>query len=367
MSFKLPNNQFKTIFFGSSDYCLPICEKLKEETSLLATVTKSDKPIGRKQILTPSAVKQFSLNNKITCFTPKDKNDLIDLSVKLKDHKPDYYIVADFGMIIPYQCIDYSNNRYINIHFSKLPESRGASPVQFTILKGDKSAWITYMLMDKGMDTGDILYQEEVSLSGNETTKDLYTKLFNIASRTLPDVLKKYTNKSIIPIPQDNSLASYTKLLEKEDGYIPWEIILSVLTNKQLTEEKIKEFSLFNNFIDKFQNSKSQIQINPDQIGVKSKILNLNDQITGFIERMIRALTPWPGAWTILEVGSKKLEVSKKRLKILKVHVEEKISSTIDHRPSTIKFVPDLVQLEGKGPVSWKQFLEAFPEILKTP
>ena len=228
-------------------------------------------------------------------FTGKDLNNL----------KPDLAIVSDYGLIIPKEIFTIPRHQTLNIHFSKLPKFRGPSPVQYTILNGEKSAWITIILMDEGMDTGDIVFQKEVSSINtqqltidNETTESLYRKLFKIAAMELSQVIHDYTNNKLKPLRQLNSAATYTKSFTRQDGFI----------SHQALDKAIK--------------GKGAIKM----------------------ERMFRALSPWPGVWTIINIPQPK------RLKLLKSHIENN------------RLVLDEVQLEGKKPVSWKQFIEGYPD-----
>ncbi len=230
----------------------------------------------------------------------------------------DLAIVADYGLIIPKEIFEIPKYKTLNIHFSKLPKYRGPSPVQYTILNGDRSAWISYILISEKMDTGDILLQEEFPLTGKETTGDLYQKLFVIASQKLPEVINNYVSDKITPKKQDDKMATYTKLLTRDDGFIPFPILKEAI------------------------NGKTPIQI----------------------ERALRAFSPWPGLYTNVTIkqfnnlpAGKAGETISKRLKILKLHLDQ---TTKDQRPTT-RIIIDLVQLEGKKPVSWKQFLEGYP------
>ena len=210
----------RIIFFGSSQYCLPILNVLINNFNLKGIITASDKQVGRKQILSPSPVKQFALSHNLQYFTPSDKNQLLTLYNKLNSLNIDLFVVADYGMIIPEKIFSLPRHKTINIHFSRLPEYRGPSPVQYTILNGEKSAWISFMLMAKDLDTGDILKQIEFSLQGNETSGSLYTDLFNIAADNLVGVINDYIKGELKPIPQDHTKATFTKMFNKEDGYI---------------------------------------------------------------------------------------------------------------------------------------------------
>lgn len=279
----------KTIFFGSSDYCLPIVESINNNFQLLAVITKKGQ-----------SVEQFALSHNIKVFTPQDHNELSALKKEIISLQPDLAVVADYGLIIPKEIFTIPHHKTLNIHFSKLPLLRGPSPVQYTILLGEKSAWISVIIMDEGIDTGDIVWQKEITSFNieNETTESLYTKLFNIIALELPDIINKYVKNELKPQKQDNLQATYTKHLTRQDGYISPQALAAAL-----------------------------------QRGVESVSL----------DRKIRAFTPWPGVWTTVNLPSPK------RLKLLKVHLKGG------------KFVLDLVQLEGKKPVSWKQFVEGYP------
>lgn len=315
-----------TIFFGSSDYCLPILTSLYKQFKLAAIITKPHSPVS-----------DFAKKNKIPVFTPNNKSELANLSGMLISLNLDMAIVADYGLIIPKEIFEIPKYKTLNIHFSKLPQYRGPSPVQYTILNADQSAWISYMLMSEKMDTGDILLQEEFSLSGHETTGDLYQKLFEIAAQKLPEVIKIYVSGKIIPQKQAEGKATYTKLLTRDDGFIPFSILKAAISGEKV-ELKKEDF--------------------PESSVLYEKLLNC--QIAKLLEKTLRAFSPWPGLYTnvtiqqcnpstALRAGNETIKLSsQKRLKLIKLHLEN------NH------LVINLVQLEGKNPVSWKQFLEGY-------
>lgn len=304
----------KIIFFGSSSYCLPILSILQNNFHLLAVVTKPHSVVGK-----------FGTENRISTFTPENKEKLKTLQSNLQTINPDLAIVADFGMIIPESILSIPKYHTLNIHFSKLPYLRGASPVQFTILRGDKKAGITIIIMDKRMDEGDIVFQKEVPIHENITSEELYNNLFNIVSSALPDVINQYAQNGIKPVKQNHSNATYTKILTREDGFIPWDIFTSAIKSNGLSNSQLESWSLF-----KYLSSHSS-------------------QPTTLIERASRALYPWPGLWTEVDINGQK-----KRLKILKAHLQ----------PTIYNLQPDIVQLESKKPVSWKQFLDGYKKYL---
>ncbi len=314
----------RVLFFGSSEYCIPILETLNKNFKLVAIITKKNQ-----------TVEKLAQKLNIPAFTPQDKKELYTLANKIHIFKPDISVVSDYGLIIPAEIFDIPKYKTLNIHFSRLPDLRGASPVQYTILRGDDKAWITIQLLDQGLDTGDIIWQKPFDYTQgkegkNETADSLYKKLFNIASAELPDIISKYVHNELKPQKQNHSKATYSKILTREDGFIPFKLIKDAL-----------------------KGSTTSIKL----------------------ERSIRAYTPWPGVWTEITLRhlgwcakhSSEVEESgiiyKKRLKILKAHLES-IETIQDRKPNPIqdrkRLVPDLVQLEGKNPVTWKQFQEGY-------
>ncbi len=314
-----------TAFFGSSSYVLPVLETLKIHTDLRLVVTRPDQP--GKRALYPSHPKHWAIKNKIRLQTPEE---LIQTAPSIKqliaEEKIDVNIVADYGLVIPKEIFSWPKFKTINIHFSKLPDLRGPSPIQWTILRGDASAWISFFLIEEDVDTGPLIWQEEYPLTGKETSTQLYQLLFQKAAEILPAVLEKYTSAKITPQPQDHSQATFSSRLSRNDGFIPPMIVKSLMQGKTV---KKGELVLKN---------------------LQSKIIN-----SDLIERAVRAFTPWPGIWTTLSFVSKSYDRKKKiqlkrRLKILKAHVEGKM------------FILDQVQLEGKKRVSWEEFKRGYPE-----
>jgi methionyl-tRNA formyltransferase len=282
----------KIIFFGSSEYCIPILDNLYHNFQLIAVVTKQS-----------SAAQQFAELHSISVLTPKNKAELLSLKGEIKQFQPDLAVVADYGLIIPPEIFTLPKYQTLNIHFSRLPALRGPSPVQFTILTGKHCAWISIIIMAKEMDTGDIIWQKEIPLEGNEISERLYKKLFQTTAQELPNIVNLYTQGKLKVQKQDHAKATYTKLLTRDDGFIP----------PKLLDDALK--------------------------GVPS-----SDKL----ERTIRAFTPWPGAWTNVQITDNKKQITK-RLKLLKAHLEGN------------GLILDMVQLEGKKPVSWKQFQAGYP------
>ncbi|MCL4390071.1 methionyl-tRNA formyltransferase [Patescibacteria group bacterium] len=198
------------IFFGSSDYCLPVLEALKNYFDLELVVTREDKPVGRKQIVTASPTKTWAIKNNIRAGEELD----IDC---------DLAIVADYGKIIPEEIFTRPRLGTFNIHFSRLPDLRGASPVQATLLRGDTTAWIKIPTWNKTLDTGPILWQKEYPIAPDDTAGTLYTRLFQEVARELPKI------DFFGPLTPQSSPPTYCKTLTRNDGFIKYED----LTNQQ--------------------------------------------------------------------------------------------------------------------------------------
>jgi len=212
--------------------------------------------------------------------------------------KADVFIVADFGYILSKKIIKMPKYGSLCLHPSLLPKYRGASPVQYAIINGEKETGLTIFQMDEKVDHGPIIAQLKEKIKNDDTAETLYQRLFTRGAQLLIKILPQYLREEIKPKPQNHSLATYTPRLSRQAGKIDW---------RKSDEE---------------------------------------------IERFIRAMYPWPGAWTT--VGSK-------RLKILKAHlIPDRKYIPIQDRQKLAgrkRLVFDLVQLEGKKPITWQQFL----------
>ena len=305
----LKKTMTKILFFGTSDYCLPIVESLQKNFDLIGIITKSS----------PNPVKIFAEKNNIQIFAPSNLKELLNLNPNLTSLNPNLAVVADYGLIIPEKIFTIPEHKTINIHFSKLPKYRGPSPVQYSILFGEKSACVSIIKMAEKVDTGNIIWQKEYSTLSplKETTGSLYRKLFENIAKDLPQVINNYTEGKLIPKKQTGDSISYSQKLSRDDGFIPFKLFHQALQGQPL--QKLLQQSILYQAIEK------------------------SSSLAKTIEHTIRAFDPWPGVWTILP--------SNKRLKILKASLEDE------------KLIPELVQLEGKKPVTWKQFLEGYPQI----
>jgi methionyl-tRNA formyltransferase len=172
-------------------------------------------------ILTPPEVKACALNHGLTVYQPKSlRND--EAMELIKEIAPDCIVVAAYGKILPKEIIEYPRYGCINIHGSLLPKYRGAAPIQWAVINGEKETGVTIMQMDVGLDTGDILLQEEIPLAADETGESLYNKMAKLGGELLVKALPMIEQGTLTPIKQDDSASSYASMLRKEMGNIDW-------------------------------------------------------------------------------------------------------------------------------------------------
>ena len=263
----------KIVFFGTPNYIVPILEKLHKNFGVTAVVTQPPKKVGREQKLTFSPVDDFAHKRKIDIIFDPQMAPSAELGV-----------CAAYGLIIPRSVIEKYRYGILNVHPSLLPKYRGASPIQAAIANGDTQTGVTIIKMDEKMDHGPIVAQFKEDILPDDTGETLRQRLFERSAQVLVDLIPNYLKKRINLKAQTHTKATFTKIIKKEDGFI-----------------------------------------------------NLKDKTPQETERFIRAMYPWPCAWTKTPDG--------KRLKLL---------------PN------DMVQLEGKNPVTRKQFEDAYPDALSS-
>jgi methionyl-tRNA formyltransferase len=208
----------KIIFFGTPQQVVPVLDNLTKQFEVVAVVTTPDQKSGRKQIVTPSPVKIYAENYKIPVLTPSVLND--ETVKQLMHIKADLYIVAAYGKIIPHALLTVPKYGAINIHPSLLPKYRGPTPIQTTLLNGDSKSGITFMMMDEKMDHGPIIHQIPLTLEKTDTFEWLMNSIFKQAAQILQHVIDSYVSDKSTPLKQDESQATYTKMITKEDGRI---------------------------------------------------------------------------------------------------------------------------------------------------
>ena len=205
------------IFMGTPDYADLILERLiaDDEINVVVVYTQPDKPVGRKKVLTPPPVKVTAQKHNIPLFQPTSLRE--PEAIESVTNTPcDYIVVAAYGQILPREILDHAP--CINLHASILPQYRGASPIQQTLLNGDKETGVTAMLMEEGLDTGDILKIEKVQVPDDMMVEELFEALTQTAADLTVDVLKNFKNYT--PQKQDDAKATHCKKITKADGLI---------------------------------------------------------------------------------------------------------------------------------------------------
>ena len=211
------------VFFGSPPEAVESLSVLRTEGfEVVSVYTRPDRPAGRGNRMAPTAVKAWALERDLDVRTPDDLRSHGVLE-HLADTRADVFVVAAYGRILPGSLLDTPRLGVVNIHPSLLPRYRGPSPVQTAILDGVPETGVTIMKLDEGMDTGMILQSSgPVPLDGTERTGELMTRLFSIGAMMLPDVLVSLSNGQLTPVPQDDSLASVTRMVRRRDGAVDW-------------------------------------------------------------------------------------------------------------------------------------------------
>lgn len=211
----------RIVFFGSPASALPSLKKLIESNHIIEfIITQPDKPSGRGKKFSPPPVKKAALDLNIPVYQPeKIRKDAVALE-RIKEIQPDLNVVVAYGQIIPSSIIYLPKYNSINVHFSILPKYRGASPVQWAILNGEKKTGITIFELNEKMDEGDILKQEEIDILPDEGAAELEARLALKGAELLTETIAKIDE--ITPHKQDHSIATYAPLIKKEDGRIDW-------------------------------------------------------------------------------------------------------------------------------------------------
>lgn len=299
----------KVVFMGTPEFAVGALEAIIQAGHQVAlVVTQPDKPKGRGKEMQFTPVKEAALRNNIEVFQPMKLRDP-EAVEKLKSCAADIFVVAAFGQLLSEEILNMPVYGCVNIHASLLPAYRGAGPIQWVILNGEKETGITIMQMNKGLDKGDILLQKRVGIDEKETGDSLHDKLAVEGARLIVEALPKIEAGELVPIKQDDEKSCYASMLNKAMGRIDW--------------------------------NNSAVQI----------------------ERMVRGLNSWPSAYT---------SYNGKTLKIWESEVSENGFAIADAEPGTITAVEkdavyirtgekDLkitkLQLEGKKRMAVKEFL----------
>lgn len=301
-----------TVFIGSSHEGAEILKtlNLSEKYRVTGVITQPDRPAGRKQISTPTQIKKTAINLGIPIFEPDNKKE--EYEKALRKTKPELIVCIAFGEFIPNVVLEYPKHKCLNIHYSLLPELRGACPVQAAILRGLKKTGVTIQVMEEKMDVGPVIAQKEIEISEDETTETLKEKLIPLGHNLLMKILPDWIEGKIKPRIQDETKATYCymKDMSKKSAKIDW------------------------------KNEDSEV-----------------------IDRKIRALSSWPVAWTI--VNSKRLKIFEAEIAKSKTNDSVGKLIEVDGEPGFPtkdgkNIILKSVQLEGKNRMSGKEFWMGF-------
>jgi len=301
----------RTIFMGSPEFALPILNEMHRFVNVIGVVTQPDRPSGRGRSTQSPPVKILAENLDIPVIQPEKLSEP-DAMQKLLEWNPELIVVAAFGQILKKEVLEIPRLGCLNVHASLLPRWRGASPIQAAILHGDTTTGVTIMKMDIGLDNGPILTLREFSIKENMTGGELSHELSILGARALVDILPSYVNRMIVPYPQDESNATYSKKIMKNDGRL--------------------DFS----------------------------------QPAHELARKVQAFNPWPG--TFFELGEKLIKVHQAHAHDTFV-AEPAGHYIVNGKPaigtSNGLLVIDLIQPAGKQAMEGSSYLNGYPNWLK--
>ena len=212
----------RIVFMGTPDFAVPCLEKLNNSKhDVVGVFSQPDKPVGRKQILTPPPVKACAVQNGIPVFQPeKIKNS--NTAEIIKELECDIIIVVAYGKILPSEVLNAAKYGCVNVHASLLPKYRGAAPIQWAVLNGDKKTGVSIMQMDEGLDTGDVILVRECEIGENETSAELFDRLSEIGANALIEAIGLIENGNVMPQKQPDGDFGYAKMITKELCPIDW-------------------------------------------------------------------------------------------------------------------------------------------------
>lgn len=304
----------RIVFLGTGDIGLPSLEALFHSSAceVVAVVTQPDKPVGRKQLLTSPEVKMRALAAGVPVLQPPRIRQAVE---ELAALNADVFVVVAYGQILPSAVLALPKNGCLNIHASLLPRHRGASPIQAAIREGDAESGITIMWMDEGLDTGDILLQDKLTIGTDETGASLHDRLATLAPHSLARALTLIEQGTASHIPQHHASSTHCRKLEREHGHLDWQC--------------------------------SAVEL----------------------ERLIRAYTPWPGTYSLIPLaGGKMIQLKIHHAKVVDAAEACPTGGTVISANEQLLVATGSgllelveVQLEGRKRMSAGDFLRGFP------
>ena len=299
----------RIVFMGTPEFALPSLRQLIAAREVVAVVTQPDRPAGRNRRLKAPPVKQLAATAGIPVLQPRRLREAEAIEA-LAGLNADLFVVVAFGQILPQSALDLPARGTLNVHASLLPRWRGAAPIQAAIRAGDDESGVTIMLLDAGLDTGPILTRRPVALAPDETGQSLHDRLSQLGAELLLQTMPRYLAGDITPQAQNDALATYAPQIKKDDGRIDW--------------------------------ARPAVEI----------------------DRLVRAFTPWPGAFTAW---------NGKQLKIVAGRAEEgqapagqaaEINGMLAIGTGAGLYLPTALQLAGKKPLPAADFVNGYRDFL---
>lgn len=215
------SKRMRVVFMGTPDFAVPTLECLIEAHDVVAVVTQPDKPKGRGKAMQFPPVKETAIKHDIPVYQPVKVREEAFIDI-LKDYAPDVIVVVAFGQILPESILNLPKYGCLNVHASLLPKYRGAAPIQWVVIDGEKETGVTIMYMEKGLDTGDMIAKTVIPIEEKETGESLHDKLAVLGGPLLLDVLVQLENGTAVREKQQDELSCYAKMLTKDLGSIDW-------------------------------------------------------------------------------------------------------------------------------------------------
>lgn len=221
----------RILFMGTPEFAVPSLEILvKNGYPIAAVVTQPDRPKGRGRADAPSPIKLSAMAHNLPVLQPEKVRDR-EFIATFRTINPDMVILVAFGQILPKEIIDAPRMGCLNVHPSLLPKFRGAAPINWTIIRGERMTGVTVIRMAEGVDSGDILHQEETPIGPDESFGDLHDRLAPMGAALLLKAVERVTAGTVMYLPQDHTQATYAPRLRKEDGHIDWRMDVNRIIN----------------------------------------------------------------------------------------------------------------------------------------
>lgn len=221
----------RIVFMGTPEFAVPCLSALINKHEVLAVFTQPDKPKGRKQVFTPTPVKEKALEYNIPVYQPNTLKDGESFKL-LSEINPDVIIVVAYGKILPKNILELPNYGCINVHASLLPKYRGAAPIQWSIILGEKKTGVTTIQMDEGIDTGDMIQSASLTIGENETADELHDRLSELGAKLIIETLETVENGTATYTKQEDSLSNYVSMLSKDISPIDFTCVAQAVHNK---------------------------------------------------------------------------------------------------------------------------------------